>query len=79
MQTDLQAAEVRITALGFEFIDTGCFERSDGLALRLGCVATGLIIQPLDSASMEPTQPNFLCETDQELDQALLLLGAIAA
>jgi hypothetical protein len=79
MQTDLQAAEARITALGFEFIDTGCFERSDGLALRLGCVATGLIIQPLDSASMEPTQPNFLCENDAEFDQALRLLVPIAA
>jgi hypothetical protein len=78
MQTDLQAAEGRITALGFEFIDAGCFER-DGLALRLGCVATGLIIQPLDSASMEPTQPNFLCENDAEFEQALRLLVPIAA
>jgi hypothetical protein len=77
METTLQAAEARLISVGFEFIDIGCYERSDGLALQLGQVEAGLIIRPLNPANMEPTAPSYLCESPVELEQALLLLGAV--
>jgi hypothetical protein len=74
----LGTAETRLKFLGFQFVDNGCYQRSDGFTLRLGFITEGLIIQPLD-ADYEPTQPPFFCEDDREFEQALLLLGAIAA
>jgi hypothetical protein len=73
----LQTAETRLRLLGFKFIDIGCFERSDGMTLQLGALTDGLIIRPLCPKTMEPIAPNYLLETDQDFEQALLLLGAV--
>jgi hypothetical protein len=75
METTLQAAEARLKALGFEFIDCGFYECHGSLVLRLGTVADGLLLQPFGDEE-QATAPAYLCQTDQEFDQALLLLGA---
>jgi hypothetical protein len=78
-QTPLNTAETRLRLLGFRFLDMGCFEHPNGMTLQLGGIPDGLTIRPLDPKTMEPTAPNYLCEDDREFEQALLLLGAIAA
>jgi hypothetical protein len=74
----LTTAETRLRLLGFRFLDVGCFEHPNGMTLQLGGIAEGLVIRPLDPNTMEPTAPNYLCEDDRDLEQSLLLLGAIA-
>jgi hypothetical protein len=73
----LEVGDKRLTQLGFDFIDVGCYEHPNGKVLQLGNSVDGLLIRPLCPGSMEPTAPSYLCENPAEFEQALLLLGAV--